>query len=66
MAGNVKQGLTAGVIVALGASVAVGVGSGSFWTFVLALTFSMLCVGATHWLLVAARRPPPAAPEPRY
>ena len=55
MAGNVKQGLTAGVIVALVASATVGVSSGSFWRFLVVLAFSMLCVGATHWLLVAAR-----------
>ncbi|HSO04663.1 MAG TPA: hypothetical protein VLQ92_09300 [Candidatus Limnocylindrales bacterium] len=57
MAGNVKQGLTAGVIVALFASASVGGSSGSFWLFLVTLTFSMLCLGATHWLLVAARRP---------
>ena len=55
MAGNVKQGLTAGVIVALVASVTAGGSSGSFWRFLVVLAFSMLCVGATHWLLVAAR-----------
>jgi hypothetical protein len=57
MAGNVKQGLTAGVIVALVASATAGVSSGSFWRFLAVLAFSILCVGATHWLLVAARRP---------
>ena len=55
MAGNVKQGLTAGVIVALVASATVGGSSGSFWLFLVTLTFSMLCLGATHWLLVAVR-----------
>ena len=57
MAGNEKQGLTAGVIVALVASVTAGVSSGSFWRFLAVLAFSMLCVGAAHMLVVAARRP---------
>lgn len=56
MAGNDKQALTAGVIVALVASATVGGSSGSFWTFLVTLTFSMLCLGAAYWLLVAARR----------
>jgi hypothetical protein len=55
MAGNVKQGLIAGVIVALVASATVGGSSGSFWLFLVTLTFSMLCLGATHWLLGAVR-----------
>jgi hypothetical protein len=58
MAGDVKQGfgLTAGVIVALVASVTAGASSGSFWRFLVVLTFSMACLGATYWLLVAGRR----------
>jgi uncharacterized membrane protein len=44
-------------VVALVASAAVGGSSGSFWTFLLALAFSMLCLGATYWLLVAGPRP---------
>ena len=56
MAGNVKQGLTAGVIVALFASVTAGVTSGSFWRFLLVLAFSMVCLGAAHWMLVVAAR----------
>lgn len=55
MAGNVKRGLTAGVIIALVASVTAGVTSGSFWRFLAALAFSLLCVGAAHLLLLAAR-----------
>jgi predicted phage tail protein len=55
MAGNVKQGLTAGVIIALVTSVVVGVTAESFWMFLAALGFSMLCVGAAHMLVVAAR-----------
>ena len=55
MAGNVKQGLTSGVIIAMVASVTAGVTSGSFWRFLVVLAFSMLCVGAAHTLVVAAR-----------
>jgi hypothetical protein len=55
MAGSVKQGLTAGVIVALVASVTAGVTSRSFLRFLEVLAFSLLCVGATHLLVPAAR-----------
>ncbi len=61
MVGNVKQGVGRRMwpasVVALVASAAVGGSSGSFWTFLLALAFSMLCLGATYWLLVAGPRP---------
>ena len=55
VAGNVKLGLTAGVIIALVASVTAGVTSGSFWRFLAVLAFSLLCVGAAHLLVLAAR-----------
>lgn len=54
---SVKRGLTAGVLVALFLSVLIGVNAESFWApFLTALAFSMVCVGAATWLLVAARR----------
>ena len=62
MAGNVKQGLTAGVIVALVASVTAGVSSGSFWRFLAVLAFSMLCVGAAQH--AGSRSPAPPASRP--
>ena len=42
-------------IIALVASVTAGVTSGSFWRFLAVLAFSLLCVGAAHLLVLAAR-----------
>lgn len=57
MAGNVRQGLTAGIIVALISSLGVGVTAESFWgPFLVSLVFSMGCVGAATWLVGIAER----------
>jgi hypothetical protein len=51
MTADVKQGLSAGVVVALVVSVVVGVTSESFWMFLATLGFSISCVCAAAWLL---------------